>query len=349
MQRIMEPRKEPIGEHILLHYLLGKTSPEENREVETWLDEGEGNRRQLDRLEALWLESGRLVPVPVAVDVDKAWDRLAKRIGGDLPYQDTIPLQQAAGRGRRLGYVYGVAAAIVLLVGIYTLIRLTVMRPEPVEWVATTGMVSDTLPDGSEVILHAGSSLIFPEKFEDNQRAVTLKGEALFAVEPEKERPFVIEAGRARIRVLGTSFLVQAYEGRPVQVTVKEGRVALSAAQAAPADSSTIILEAGMSGILELDKLHPEIAPSVPADQEFWIDSTLIFRQTELDQVFDLIHRHYGVTVLMSDSSLGRCRLTASFQGESAGMIMKVIAETFNLQLSARNNTYILSGDGCNP
>ncbi len=345
----MDPQKEPIGEHLLLRYLHGKTTPEENLEVEVWLDEREGNRKQLDRLEALWLESGRLTPAPVAVDVDRAWDRLSARIGGNLLDNDASPVQKDAGRTIRLGYVYGIAAAVVLLIGIYTLIRLTVMRPEPVEWMATTGIVRDTLPDGSAVILHAGSTLIFPEKFEDDRRAVNLKGEAFFAVEPEKERPFVIDAGRARIRVLGTSFLVQAYEGRPVQVTVKEGRVALSAAQAAPGDIATIILEAGMSGILEQDKLHPEIAPTVPADQEFWIDSTLVFRQTELDQVFDLIQRHYGVTVLMSDTSLGRCRLTASFQGESAGMIMKVIAETFNLQLSTRNNTFILSGDGCNP
>jgi ferric-dicitrate binding protein FerR (iron transport regulator) len=142
---------------------------------------------------------------------------------------------------------------------------------------------------------------------------------------------------------------VKAYPGRAVQVTVKEGRVAFSGAPAAPGDSATIILETGMSGILEPGNLFPAILPTVTADQEFWIDSSLVFRQTELNQVFNLIYHHYGVSVLMTDTSLGRCRLTASFQGESADMILKVIAETFNLQLSVRNNTFILTGNGCTP
>jgi ferric-dicitrate binding protein FerR (iron transport regulator) len=148
----MNTQKEPIGEHLLLRYLLGKITPEENLEVEAWLGEGESNRQQLDRLEALWLESGRLVPAPIAVDVDRAWDRQD---------HDSAPVLQVGGGIRRLRYVYGIAAAIVLLIGVYTLIRLAVMKLQPLEWVASAGMVRDTLPDGSEVILHAGSTFGF--------------------------------------------------------------------------------------------------------------------------------------------------------------------------------------------
>lgn len=70
------------------------------------------------------------------------------------------------------------------------------------------------LPDGSIVWLHHNSSIVFDSLlFNKQKREVQLKGDAFFDVAKNKQKPFVIQAGRMEIGVIGTSFAV--YAGNP--------------------------------------------------------------------------------------------------------------------------------------
>ena len=71
------------------------------------------------------------------------------------------------------------------------------------------------LPDGSRVWLNADSKLTYPEQFAKYNRNVTLEGEAYFEVARNEARPFIVQSGKQRVEVLGTSFDVTAYEGEP--------------------------------------------------------------------------------------------------------------------------------------
>ena len=44
---------------------------------------------------------------------------------------------------------------------------------------------------------------------------MTLEGEAYFEVARNEARPFIVQSGKQRVEVLGTSFDVTAYEGEP--------------------------------------------------------------------------------------------------------------------------------------
>ena len=83
-----------------------------------------------------------------------------------------------------------------------------------------------TLPDGSVVALNSNSKLVFPKQFNGDTREVTIEGEAFFDVKPNPEKPFIINAGKAQIKVVGTSFNVSAYpETETLEVVVKTGKV----------------------------------------------------------------------------------------------------------------------------
>jgi len=70
-----------------------------------------------------------------------------------------------------------------------------------------------TLPDGSTVILHAGSKLDYPVSFNGNTREVNLIGEGYFDVQHDPARPFIIHTGHLKTTVLGTAFNIKANAG----------------------------------------------------------------------------------------------------------------------------------------
>jgi transmembrane sensor len=84
---------------------------------------------------------------------------------------------------------------------------------------------SITLADGSTVNLNARSRLRI--EFSRSERRVELiEGQALFQVSKDKNRPFVVSSGDARVRAVGTQFDVYR-KATGTTVTVLEGRVAV--------------------------------------------------------------------------------------------------------------------------
>jgi transmembrane sensor len=83
-----------------------------------------------------------------------------------------------------------------------------------------------TLADGS--VVRAGPKTQLSFDFGDDRRFVELeRGEAVFEVAKDPSRPFVVDAGLAGARAVGTEFGVERLE-HAVKVTVVEGRVAIA-------------------------------------------------------------------------------------------------------------------------
>lgn len=76
--------------------------------------------------------------------------------------------------------------------------------------------------------MKASSSLRYPASFGSGAREVWLDGEAYFDVEHDAEHPFIVHSRRQSVRVLGTTFNVQAYSNEEVNtVTLLSGSVGL--------------------------------------------------------------------------------------------------------------------------
>ena len=83
---------------------------------------------------------------------------------------------------------------------------------------------SVVLTDGTRVFLNAGSEIYYPVAFSSDRREVGLKGEAYFEC-----RPFFVQVGDVRIRVLGTSFNVTSYPERErIETTLEQGRIQIT-------------------------------------------------------------------------------------------------------------------------
>jgi len=343
----MNQNQSYIEEHLLLSYLLGRLEGEELSLVEQWLNESETNRRELDRLESLWLESGKLTPPPLAVDVDRAWVKMSNLLmtADEAPRNSISPTKTVFMTPLR--WISGVAAVILLALGTWWGYMNFIRQPQMLTFTGSGVIKTDTLPDGSLITLNSGSSLVYPETFSKSTREVKLKGEAFFKVKPDKRHAFIVNAGEAFVKVVGTSFRVKAGPDGKLSVEVREGIVLLFRIDRNSGDTASILLPAGSSGRLVKGSLKPEKFEDLSPDGAYWLDHTLKFRDSPLSQVLELISKYSGITVRAVNPAILDCHLTATFENEPADMMLRVICESFNLKLSREGNTYVLSGDGC--
>lgn len=215
-------------------------------------------RRESDgaELEAVWnlIPEGETARSPE--ETDAAWASFTTRAAG-FPVHGGSPASPApvdaadrsarrtSGGSRRgwMGVLLRTAAVAVLALG-----ATVAWYAVPVTHRAAAGeRIEFALPDGSRVALNAGSTLRHRRSFSwlpgllATNRNVKLQGEAFFDV-ASAVRPFMVEAGAARVRVLGTRFNVRARGSSGVaRVDVEEGRVEVRD----PLRAFTLILGAG--------------------------------------------------------------------------------------------------------
>ena len=341
----MNQNEDHIAEYLLLQYLLGNLDKDERQRVDAWIEESESNRKVLDRLEALWLETGRLSPPPVAVDSQAAWEKISGRI--DLEEKEQTV--NAPGRIVLLPlfrWITGAAAVIVLSLGTWWLVNF-LNRPGMIDLTAQNDVVRDTLGDGSIIALNANSTLRYPERFEEPVRKVHLSGEAFFEVTPDRSHPFVVDAGFAQIRVVGTAFNIKAIPESPIIVSVSEGTVLLFRVDQSSGDTISLLIGAGQCGIMEPGDGKPYLETKEDPSGLFWLNRSMIFHDTPLSLVFEEISKRYPVTITADNPAILNCRLTTTFLDAPVELMMKVISESFNLQVRQENQTYLFIGNGC--
>jgi len=341
----MNQNEDHIEEYLLLQYLLGNLDEAERRRIEAWVEESKENRKVLDRFETLWLETGKLSPPPVAVDSLAAWEKISERI------DRTEKEQQEIASGRivslpLLRWISGVAAIIVLSLGTWWLFKY-LSRPEMIDLITQNIIVRDTLDDGSIIALNANTTLRYPERFEDRIREVHLSGEAFFEVAPDKEHPFIIDAGFTKVQVVGTAFNVKAFPGTPVIVTVSKGVVLLFRVDKSSGDTISQLIGAGQCGIMESGNQKPYLETNEDPTRLFWLNRSMVFHDTPLSRVFEEISKRYAVTITTSTPAILDCRLTTTFLDAPIELIMKIISESFNLQVRQDNQIYLFIGNGC--
>ena len=203
-----------------------------------------------------------------------------------------------------------------------------------------------TLPDGTLVSLNSNTKLFYPEQFGNKTREVTIEGEAFFEVKPNKNKPFIIHAGNAQIKVLGTSFSVSAYpETKLVEVIVETGKVEFRNQISKTLQTGELILTPGDKGTLAYS--GNTLNKTTNNDPNFiaWKTHNLSFKATSLKEVIENLQNVYKVTIRLDDPRLNGLLLTAQFNNYSLDFILKVIETTFKIEVKEVDGQYILKSN----
>lgn len=197
------------------------------------------------------------------------------------------------------------------------------------------------LDDGTRVILDAGSSFQYPKRFNSEIREVYLVGEGYFEVPEIKNKPFIVNAGHAVIKVLGTKFNIRAWEQtQKVKVVVAEGKVSLCSRSADPA--SAVLISRGELSILPKYG-QPSNPVGVDIDKHLgWLTRDIEFHNTPMQEILSQLERWYDIHFFLDENIPVFDQLTIHIQDRPVDEIIELIADLMTLEYKLEGKTVYL-------
>jgi len=234
-------------------------------------------------------------------------------------WQDIENIIDTADKKRR--YVklisFAVAASVLLFISYITIAKISTISVKTAFGLHQTTL----LPDGSEVVLNAGSEINYHRFNWLNNRKIEMSGEAFFKV--VKGRKFKIVAPNGTIIVLGTSFNVYN-RGNNLVVTCVTGKVRVLAK-----DQNDVVLNPNQKFNLNNDQV--EIVKNIdPIKELSWINNSFAFNGVPLRTVFQEIERQFNVKIIY------RGDLNKSYSGifpkSSIENVLEIVCRPFGYQ-----------------
>ncbi|MDO9274819.1 MAG: FecR family protein [Lutibacter sp.] len=231
---------------------------------------------------------------------------------------EKIKLKHTKSKVKKLNFFnsfYKVAAVLAIIVASYYFISNK-------NTTYTTNFAEKTsfeLPDNSNVRLNADSEITFKPKNWENNRAVTLNGEAYFSV--FKGSTFTVNTAMGTVTVLGTKFNVVVRD-HYFEVNCYEGVVS------ATYQNKTIKVPAGSSfKVLNSVSLFGEITETNPS----WIENNSSFKSMPYKYVIQEIERQYNIAIVY-DVEYATTLFTGNFTHTDLEMALQAISIPLNLK-----------------
>lgn len=319
-------------ENLLLRYCEGETTKEETAWVEEWLEASDENRWMARRIQTIGLAAD-LAQTSPKIDVKKALEATHRKMkqGKTSRYQVFVRGMQRA----------AAILFIPLLISWCILYYNGANEPAQMIEVRTNpGMITSVnLPDGTKVILNSSSSLQYPSRFTDENRAVKLMGEAFFSVKKDKKE-FVVDAlNGSKIIVHGTEFNVEAYEGsETVQTTLVSGKVSFSYLNEGKREK--LVMHPGQKAIYDLERSRVVLKSANVDVETCWKDGRLVFKNTPFEEVLKNLSKRYNVEFVLKNPSLKQHSFTATFVNQRLERILEIFRISTNIRFE-----YVEDGD----
>ena len=229
-------------------------------------------------------------------------------------------------------FKYMAAASILFLVGLGFLFKPTVATEKQLTFKTSDIPKSIELSDGSKIYLAANSLLQYPEKFEGDERKVSLlKGNAFFEVAKDKKHPFIIASGEIKTRVLGTSFHIQLSKSK-CEVIVVTGKVNVSS------KGQSVDLIPNEEALFSGEKLSKLIVDKSLLIN--WYTQDITLNEATLQQVITVLQYKYGVTFECENKQVLSIPVTVFIEkNASLESVLKQINYITNLKFNVYDET----------
>lgn len=306
---------------ILIKYLNGKTSIQEEKAVDNWyqrLDEevpGKLSSRQESKLrEDIWQFT------QLGITNKPAIKKLQFRT--QIRFAASLLLISAVGIYMWRTYMHQ-PAATVATIG-YTDISTKTGERKQVN-----------LPDGSQLTLNSGSSIRIQNDFSKKRYVIIIDGEVYFDVKHDTSKVFIIKSGALTTQVLGTSFNIRAYKKlNSMSVGVTRGKVGVNV-EGKPVNflvKGQQLYYTKNTSAIRLSALNDKVLA--------WQKSELVLADASFDEMTVLIQKNYGVYVVAPSISVRLKHFTATLNTQMpAAKALEVLAAIHQFKIKQRRDT----------
>ena len=201
------------------------------------------------------------------------------------------------------------------------------------------------LSDGSTAHLNTDSTIEI--EYSLSRRIVRLlRGEAMFDVAHDSERPFIVYAGGNAVKAIGTQFVIRL-ESENIVVTVTEGQVQLIKRRVArmkplPVDAPPAAQEIVLVSKGEAVEVRDDLEQTIPVRVEreeltrrlSWIQGQLVFDGERLEQVVAEIGRYIPVKIVIVEPELRDIRISGRFKIGDTDALLEAIEVSMHIHVS---------------
>ena len=208
------------------------------------------------------------------------------------------------------------------------------------------------LPDGSEVTLSPQSSLRYPAQFAGHARIVHLKGEGSFSVK-RRNQPFMVYTGDMVTKVLGTRFVVRAFErDHKITVRVLSGKVSVYGPKPGGTSGNRqvngLILNANQAAIFE--KSDGNLTKTVVANP-FLVGKgsqplQFVYDEVPLTTILRELEKAYAIPIQFDEQRFEGCKITATLSSESLYEKLDILCKAASASYEITDGQIVISREG---
>ncbi len=210
------------------------------------------------------------------------------------------------------------------------------------------------LSDNSEVFLSPNSTLSYPSHFTDSSRTVHLTGEADFSVR-KGSTPFMVYAGGVITKVLGTRFVVRAFEkDQNTTIRVRTGTVSVfekekSGSRKKVKENSGLIITANQAAVFEKSiRQFTKTLVSDPVRLSKAVDfESRRYDETQLSKILSDLEKAYGISILFDREQFEKCRITATLADENLYQKLEMLCKSIGAVYEIVDGQILIIGKGC--
>ena len=336
---------------------------------------GEATRQELEELQSLLTEYNS------TTDADEITNKI-----WDVPLESFPPVKAGPGvwqyiednistRAKRKSFVnriqrWSVAAGILLLVSASIFYKFVLPATHSSKEITSQidtrrgSKLKIRLPDGTMVWLNANSHLDYKaSEFANENREVTLVGEAFFDVVKNEKLPFVIHTGAINITVKGTAFNVKAYPDQPtietvlirgvIEITTRQApdrkiilkpneKIVIPVEQAAvipgkikPADS---LLSQPLYAVLKLNSKNPERIAETS-----WINNMLEFNNETFEELLPRLESWFNIKIYLQDDIIKKKRFSGLIERETIHQTLQALTRSYAFRYTIIGNEVFIN------
>lgn len=209
------------------------------------------------------------------------------------------------------------------------------IEPQPVAYLTKEAPLGTktkfSLPDGSQIILNSGSSVHYPEVFNDSERLIEIKGEAFLEVAKDRTKPFRVKTGTVMTEALGTAFNI-IYEQEAVEVALVEGKVKVTKYKAGKKEEKVILMPGEQASLQDEKYLTKDVFDLEKVTA--WKEGIVFFEGAGEDEFINSLERWYGVEISVKGKASKVWNFSGRFKGKSLEYILKSVGYTMDFNFT---------------